>query len=91
VAAKVRAAEQLLLEEQQRQAAKQARLAELAAHYASKVSDIWCAIHHRRVFVTSIDTSGSEPRFEVAGCCQEALHELFRWLEIYRPRLSAES
>ena len=91
VAAKVRAAEQLLLEEQQRQAAEQATLAALAAHYASKVPDIWCPIHHKRVFVTSIDTSGDEPRLEVAGCCPEATNELLRWLKIYRPTLPEES
>jgi hypothetical protein len=91
VEAKVQAAKQRLLDEQQRQAAEQARLAALAAHYASKVPDIWCPIHHKRVFVTSIDTSGDEPRLEVAGCCPEATNELLRWLKIYRPRLPEES
>ncbi|MGZ4408277.1 MAG: hypothetical protein ACXVY6_05705 [Gaiellaceae bacterium] len=87
VEAKVRAAKQRLLDEQTQQAAEQATLAALAAHYASKVTDIWCPIHHRRVFARSIDSSESETRLEVAGCCPEAINELIRWLKIYRPTL----
>jgi hypothetical protein len=91
IEANVQAAKQRLLDEQQRQGAEQATLAALATHYASKVSDIWCPIHHKRVFVTGTDTSGSQTRLEVAGCCPEARNELLRWLKIYRPTLPAES
>ena len=63
----------------------------LAAHYASKISDIWCPIHSRRTYVTSVDTSEREIRLNVAGCCPEAAEELLRWLKIYRPRLPRAS
>jgi hypothetical protein len=91
VEAKVQTAKQHLIDEQQRRAAEQARLAALAAHYASKVPHIWCPIHHKRVFVTSIDTSEDQPRLHVSGCCQEAINELLRWLKIYRPTLPEDS
>ena len=58
--------------------------ANLAAYYTSKISDIWCPIHRRRTYVTSMETSGGETRLEVAGCCDEAIQELMRWLKIYR-------
>jgi hypothetical protein len=90
IEAEVQAAKQHLLDEQQRQATEQARLADLAAHYASKVPHIWCPIHYKRVFVTSIDTS-EDPRLHVSGCCQEAINELLRWLKIYRPPLPEDS
>ena len=56
----------------------------LADHYATKISHIWCPRHKRRTYVRSVDTSGSETRLEVAGCCDEAVQELVRWLQIHR-------
>jgi lambda repressor-like predicted transcriptional regulator len=61
-----------------------ANIAKLADHYVSKISDIWCPIHRRRTYVTNVATSEGETRLEVAGCCEEAIHELVRWLKIHR-------
>jgi lambda repressor-like predicted transcriptional regulator len=58
--------------------------ARLADHHASKISDIWCPIHRRRTYVRNVETSGSETRLEVEGCCDEAIQELVRWLKIHR-------
>jgi transcriptional regulator with XRE-family HTH domain len=62
-----------------------------AAHYASKISNIWCPVHHRRTYVTSVSATEGETTLKVAGCCPEAARELIRWLEIYRPRLGTAS
>jgi lambda repressor-like predicted transcriptional regulator len=56
----------------------------LADHYVSKISDIWCPIHRRRTYVTNVATSEADTRLEVAGCCEEAIQELVRWLKIHR-------
>jgi lambda repressor-like predicted transcriptional regulator len=56
----------------------------LVAHYTSKISDVWCPVHRRRTYVKSVDRSGIETRLEVAGCCQEAIQELMRFLKIHR-------
>jgi hypothetical protein len=56
----------------------------LADHLAAKISDVWCPLHRRRTYIRNVDRSSSEIRLEVAGCCDEAIQELVRWLKIYR-------
>jgi lambda repressor-like predicted transcriptional regulator len=79
--------QQLKLRERQSKESKQddqSVTALLANHYARKITDIWCPVHNRRTYVTSMETSESETRLEVAGCCEEAIRELMRWLKIHR-------
>ena len=63
---------------------QQSHVFALAEHLAAKISDVWCPIHNRRTYVRSVDTSESETRLEVVGCCEEAIAELVRWLRIHR-------
>ena len=79
--------QQLKLQEQRSDEADpddQRDVAMLADHLTTKISHIWCPRHKRRTYVRSVDTSGSEIRLEVAGCCDEAVQELQRWLKIHR-------
>lgn len=77
--------------EQARRAARNAVLANLAAHYKNKITDVWCLTHHRRTYVRNVEISENQARLEVVACCPEAQKELLRWLEIYRPLPRPES
>ena len=68
--------------------ARQSYATMLADYYAPKISDIWCPVHRRRTYVRNVETSEDQTRLEVAGCCDEAIQELVRWLKIHRPVLS---
>jgi lambda repressor-like predicted transcriptional regulator len=72
------------LKQREQQLVEEQRHAALIAHYTSKISDIWCPVHQRRTYVRNVESSGSETRLEIAGCCQEAIQELTRWLKIHR-------
>jgi lambda repressor-like predicted transcriptional regulator len=79
--------QQLKLQEQRSDETEpddQSPAAMLADHYASKISNIWCPVHRRRTYVTSVKTAEGGTRLEVAGCCEQAAQELVRWLKIHR-------
>jgi lambda repressor-like predicted transcriptional regulator len=84
VAEEVRLQKLKLQEQRADEAEHQRDVAMLADHYTSKISDIWCPIHNRRTYVRSVETSEGATRLEVAGCCEEAIQELVRWLKIHR-------
>ena len=79
--------QQLKLQEQRADEADpddQRDVAMLADHYASKISDIWCPATGGELTSGAWRHQEGEIRLEVAGCCDEAVQELVRWLKIHR-------